>query len=213
MAGGALWPREAVAFLRELEDHNDRDWFKANRGRWEEAIRAPTQALAEALADFGRPRTFRPYRDTRFHPGPPIKEQVGLAVGYEGAGGFYVELSLDGIFVATGLHNPQRDQVARLREGFDDGRRAGKLARALKQAAEAGLRLPEPELKRGPRGYPADHPRMELLRRRSLIASQRHPLGAWVHRPGAVDRVRTQFEAGRPLVRWIREHVGPPNAA
>lgn len=209
----AAWPKGAVAFLADLEDNNDRDWFRERRARYDEHIVAPTRALAEALGDFGRPRTFRPYRDARFHPGPPLKEQVGLALGYEGAGGFYLELSMDGLLVAAGLHNPQRDQVARLREGFDDGRRAGALQRALAQAEAAGLTLGEPELKHGPRGYPADHPRAELLRRRSLIASERHALAAWIHRPGAVDRVRAQLEAGRPLVVWLRRHVGPPQAA
>ena len=37
-------------------------------------------------------------------PRPPVKEHVGLAVGYEGAGGYYVELSLDGLLVAAGIY-------------------------------------------------------------------------------------------------------------
>ena len=100
------WPPEAIEFLRELEANNDRDWFKANRARYDEQVVAPTTALGEDLSDLGRPHTFRPWNDTRFHQAPPIKEHVGLAVGYEGAGGYYVELSLDGVLVAAGLHNP-----------------------------------------------------------------------------------------------------------
>lgn len=73
---------EAVEFLRELEENNDRDWFKANRARYEEHLRAPAAALGEDLAALGRPRLFRPWNDTRFHPGPPIKEHVGLAIGH-----------------------------------------------------------------------------------------------------------------------------------
>ena len=110
-----MWPPDALEFLRDLEDNNDRDWFKANRARYEEHLRAAAAALGEDLSDLGRPRLFRPWNDTRFRPGPPIKEQVGLAIGYEGAGGFYVELSLDGLLVAAGLHNPTPDQVERLR--------------------------------------------------------------------------------------------------
>ncbi len=81
------WPPEAIEFLRELEANNDRDWFKANRARYDEYVVGPTKALGDDLSDLGRPHTFRPWNDTRFHQAPPIKEHVGLAVGYEGAGG------------------------------------------------------------------------------------------------------------------------------
>ena len=102
MAAFKGFPPEALEFLRELEANNDRDWFKANRARYDEHLVAPVRALGEDLADLGRPRLFRPWNDTRFHARPPIKEHVGLAVGYEGAGGYYVELSLDGLLVAAG---------------------------------------------------------------------------------------------------------------
>ena len=124
MSGFRGFPPDALTFLRELEDNNDRDWFKANRRRYDELLVVPVRALGEELeaAGFGRARMFRPWNDTRFRPGPPIKEHVGLAVGYEGSGGFYVELSLDGLFVAAGLHNPAPDQVERMRRLVADGR-------------------------------------------------------------------------------------------
>src|SRR6266550_2487889 len=75
----------------------------------------------------GRLIMFGPWNDTRFHPGPPIKEHVGLAIGYEGAGGFYVELSLDGLLVAAGIHMPAPDQVDRLRRAIDSPRSAAAL--------------------------------------------------------------------------------------
>lgn len=205
------FPAGAIDFLRELEDNNDRDWFKANRARYDELLVAPARALGEdlAAAGFGQPRLFRPWNDTRFHPGPPIKEQLGLAVGYEGAGGFYVELSLDGLLVAAGLHNPAPDQVERTRRLVADGRTAAPLAKAIATAEAAGLSLNEPDLVRAPRGYPADHPRIELLRRRSLTVSQRHPLAGWIHRPAAGRRIRVQLDAAAPLVRWLRDRVGP----
>ncbi len=204
------FPPEALAFLRELEAHNEREWFKANRSRYDELLVAPARALGEDLAtDFGRPHLFRPWNDTRFHPGPPVKEHVGLAVGYEGAGGFYVELSLDGLLVAAGLHNPAPDQVARFRRLVDDGRSAAPLAKAIASAQAAGLALNEPELVRAPRGYPLDHPRIELLRHRALTVSNRHRLAGWLHRPAAGRRIRGELDAAAPLVRWLRERVGP----
>jgi uncharacterized protein (TIGR02453 family) len=202
------FPPAAVEFLRELEANNDRDWFRANRGRYDQHIVAPAKALAEDLGELGRPHLFRPWNDTRFHAGPPIKEQVGLAIGYEGAGGFYVELSLDGLMVAGGLHNPAPDQVERMRRAVDGGRTGAALVRAIGVAEAAGLELNEPDLVRGPRGYAADHPRMGLLRRRRLTVARREALGGWVHRPEAGVRVREGLDACGPLVRWLRRHVG-----
>jgi uncharacterized protein (TIGR02453 family) len=212
MAAFRGFPPEAIEFLRELEANNDRDWFKANRGRYDEHVVAPATALGDDLSDLGRPKLFRPWNDTRFHAAPPIKEQVGLAIGYEGAGGFYVELSLDGLLVAAGLHNPAPDQVDRMRKAIDDGRRASALTRAISSARAAGLELNEPDLVRGPRGYAPDHPRMDLLKRRRLTVARRHDLGKWVSTPKAGQRIRAELDAAKPLVGWLRKQVGPPGA-
>jgi uncharacterized protein (TIGR02453 family) len=203
------FPPEALEFLGELEANNDRDWFKANRARYDEHLVAPARALGEDLADLGRPHLFRPWNDTRFHARPPIKEQLGLAVGYESAGGYYVELSLDGLLVAAGIHHPAPDQLDRIRRAVDDGRTAAPLTRAIGGAQKAGLALVEPALVRAPRGYPADHPRLRLLRCKSITVSRRHELGAWLHRPRAGATIRAELEAATPLVRWLGEHVGP----
>jgi uncharacterized protein (TIGR02453 family) len=207
------FPPDAIEFLRELEDNNDRDWFKSNRARYEDHLRGPAVLLGDELADLGKPRLFRPWNDTRFRPGPPLKEHIGLAIGYEGAGGFYVELSLDGLLVAAGLHNPAPDQVERLRAAVDSGRSAAALTRAISRARAAGLELNEPDMVRTPRGYSPDHPRAELLRRRRLTVARRHELGSWMHRPQAGARIRAQLDAAAPLVRWLRERVGPPQHA
>ena len=118
-----------------------------------EHLVAPVTALGEDLAELGRPRLSWPWNDTRFRPGPPLKEHVGLAIGYEGAGGFYVEISLDGLLVAAGLHNPAPDQVDRLRRAVDAGRTAAALTRAIGSAQDAGLESNEPDLVRAPRGF------------------------------------------------------------
>jgi uncharacterized protein (TIGR02453 family) len=204
------WPPEALEFLRDLEANNDRDWFKANRARYDDYLVAPAEALADDLSEFGRPHRFRPWNDTRFRPGPPIKEHLGLAIGYEGAGGFYVELSLDGLLVAAGLHMPAPDQVDRLRRAVDQAGTAKQLEHAIARAGEAGLVLNDPDLVRAPRGYPADHPRLDLLRRRRLTVARLHELRGWLHKPEAGRRIRDGLDAAAPLVRWLREHVGPP---
>lgn len=85
-----MWPPAALEFLRDLEDNNDRDWFKANRARYDDHLVAPGRALAESVEHLGAPKFFRPYNDARFHHRPPIKEQLGIAIGPGGAGGYPV---------------------------------------------------------------------------------------------------------------------------
>jgi uncharacterized protein (TIGR02453 family) len=203
-----VWPPEAVVFLRELEANNDRAWFKENRSRYDTYLVEPARQLAESLADLGDARFFRPYNDTRFHMRPPLKEHLGVAIGYGGAGGLYVELSLDGLLVAAGLHNPAPDQLGRFRAAIDS-RRAPAFERAVKTAGAAGLTLAEPELKRAPRGYPLDHPRIDRLRLRQLTLHCRHELQPWLHEPACDARIRDQLEGAAPFLRWLAGHVGP----
>ena len=207
----AGWPPEAVTFFEELEADKDRDWFHANRGRYEAHVAGPARALGEALADLGRPKLFRPFNDVRFHPGPPIKEHVGLLLQAEdgGIGVGYVQLSLDGLFVGAGIYQPARDQLDRLRKAIDASKTAASLEKALKTARKAGMELGEPALKRAPRGYPLDHPRIELLRHKRLTVSHLSGLEPWLHTPEAAERIRRQLSATKPLLEWLRAHVGP----
>src|SRR4051794_10674404 len=204
-----MWPPAALDFLRDLESNNDRDWFKANRGRYDTDLVAPARELAARLSHLGDAHLFRPYNDTRFHMKPPIKEQLGVAIGYGGAGGYYVELSLDGLLVAAGLHHPASDQLERFRAAIDDGRRAAAFERAVRSAEAAGLAVSDPELKRAPRGYPQGHPRVDRLRLKELTVHRRHPLEPWLHAPACDALIRRELDAARPLVAWLRKHVGP----
>jgi uncharacterized protein (TIGR02453 family) len=208
-----MWPPDALEFLRELEANNDRDWFKANRARYDAHLFKPALALAEKLRHLGEPRTFRPYNDTRFHPRPPIKEHLGVAIGYGGAGGYYFELSLDGLVVAAGLYRPAPDQLERYRAAIDNERTARQFETAIAAAIAVGLEPAEVGLKRAPRGYPPDHPRIDRLKMKELIAHRRHALEPWLHKPAGANRLQKELEAARPLVEWLAEHVGPSRRA
>ena len=208
-----MWPPEALEFLSDLEDNNDSHWFRANRRRYDEYLVAPARELANKLSDLGSPRFFRPYNNLRFRPGPPIKENLGVAIGYGATGGYYFDLSLDGLLVAAGLYQPASDQLERFRAAINDDRRARGFERGLATARRGGLTPGEPELKRAPRGYPMDHPRIERLRMRQLTVSCRHPLEPWLHEPSCDERVRSALIAARPMVKWLAETVGPSTRA
>lgn len=204
-----MWPPEALEFLRELEDNNDSAWFRANRPRYDEYLLGPGRRLAEQLSHLGEPRFFRPYNNLRFRPGPPLKEHVAVAIVPKGIGAFYFELSLDGLLVGGGLHHPATDQLERFRAVMDDGRRAAAFERALAPARATGLSLIEPELKRAPRGYPNDHPRVDRLRLKRITVYRRHELEPWLHRPRCDRLVVSELESVAPLVRWLNNSIGP----
>jgi uncharacterized protein (TIGR02453 family) len=162
-----------------------------------------------SLAHLGEPHMFRPYNDTRFHMRPPIKEHLGVALGRWDPGGYYVERSLDGLLVAAGLHHPDSNQLVRFRAAIEDRRRAATFERAVKAADRAGLALAERGLKRAPRGFSPDHPRIDRLRLKELTVARRHPLEPWLHEPACDELIRTELEAARPFVSWLSKHVGP----
>ncbi len=204
-----MWPPEALEFFRDLEDNNDREWFKANRQRYDEHVVAPARELADKLNDLGAAHFFRPYNNLRFRPGPPLKEHLGVAIGYGAAGGYYFDLSLDGLLVAAGLYHPAPDQLERFRAAIADDRKARGFERGLAAAARGGLVAAEPELKRAPRGYPMNHPRIDRLRMKQMTVSYRHPLEPWLHEPSCDERLRSEMVAARPLVKWLADTVGP----
>ena len=204
-----MWSPAALEFLRELEDNNDSDWFRANRERYDRELLAPARELAESLSHLGAPHYFRPYNNLRFRPGPPLKEHIAVAIGYGAVGGYYFQLSLDGLVVAGGMYRPASDQIERFRSALDETRTAKRFERALAAAGATGLTPAEPELKRAPRGYPPDHPRVERLRMKRLTVSCLHPLEPWLHTPACDERIRSELESARPLVKWLAETIGP----
>jgi uncharacterized protein (TIGR02453 family) len=203
-----MWPPAALDFLRELEDNNDRDWFKANRARYDNDLLGPSKQLAEKLSHLGAPRFFRPYNNTRFRPGPPLKEHIAVAIG-DGPAVYYFQLSLDGLVTGAGMWHPESDQLERFRAAIDDGRRAGAFERAVTKAQAGGLTLSEPELKRAPKGYSPDHPRIERLRMKRLALYNRQPLKRWLHTRACDERVQSELDGARPFVKWLNDHVGP----
>jgi uncharacterized protein (TIGR02453 family) len=201
----------AIEFYDGLAADNSKAYWTDHRHVYERDVLAPMQALIAALEpEFGPGKIFRPYRDVRFsRDKTPYKTACGAT-----AGPFYVQLSTDGLMAAGGGYRWESDQVARFRTAVDDERRGRDLAARLATVGAAtvdGARLvvAGDRLATRPRGVAPDHPRLELLRHRSLYAHCGWPPDDTLHEAAAVQRVAAAWRAMRPLAEWLDDHVGP----
>ena len=163
--------------------------------------------LADLADEFGEGRIFRPNRDVRFSADKsPYKTSIAATL----AGGGYVQLSAAGLGAGNGMYMMASDQLERFRAAID----AEKTGRALVDLVDAtratGAEVTAREsLKTAPRGYPKDHPRIELLRQKGLIVWREWPVAAWLSTRRAETRVVDLLRSSRPIVGWLDEHVGP----
>jgi uncharacterized protein (TIGR02453 family) len=162
--------------------------------------------LAELEPRWGEGRVFRPYRDVRFSADrSPYKTHIGAMVG-DG----YVQLDADGLATGSGMWEMAPDQLERYRDAVVHDRHGERLAKIVADARAAGLQVQgHASLKTAPRGYPKDHPRIELLRHKGLVTWQEWPAGAWLGTKRAKDRIVRFFELSAPLNDWLRANVGP----
>lgn len=197
----------AVDFYEGLAADNSKAYWEDHKFIYEQQIRAPMLALlAELEAEFGAGKLFRPYRDVRFSSDKsPYKTHCGAVIEMPGAAR-YVQLDADGLLVAGGAYRWSADQLARYRQAVDDERTGTALERLL--AATRHLQRGGSTLRGRPRGVPATHPRIELLRHRSLYLWRRWSPDHALHERVSLDRVREGWRASQPLIDWIARHVG-----
>jgi uncharacterized protein (TIGR02453 family) len=221
----------ARTFLRALRRNNDREWFLANRERYEAEVRAPMIALVEELdvrlADLapeivGNPKRsmFRIHRDVRFsNDKSPYKTNVacwfyhmdaGRGVGGEaahGGAGFYFDIDPDAAWVGGGIWMPPRPTLARLRERIDEEHESLTGVLGAPSLRPFGGLSREAMLRRMPRGYDADHPAAELLRHQSFTMG-RQVRDADLYSARLPDVLAREFERLVPLVRWLNGALG-----
>jgi uncharacterized protein (TIGR02453 family) len=208
------WPKTAIEFYRELEAENTRPWWLEHKATYDADVRAPFDALSELVAEeFGELHVFRPNRDTRFSKDKtPYKTQC-YAIA-EGLGGerFYVGISIRGLTVGAGYWMMAPDQLDRYRRAVDDETTGPTLEWVVAELRRSKLGIEGHELKTAPRGYPRDHLRIELLRRKSIAAVRTWEPAAWLSTPGAAKRITDVWRTAAPLNEWLVANVGPSTA-
>jgi uncharacterized protein (TIGR02453 family) len=197
-----------------LEADNSKEYFTATRDFFEESVREQMEALLAELGETfgGDVKMFRQNRDIRFSPdkSPYKTNTYGVLRGSEiAAEGLYASISANGLVAGSGYHMMDRDQLDRYREGVADEKHGPELAELLERARRAGLEVWGQTLATAPRGYPKDHERIELLRRKSLALGARLPFGRGISRAAGLDFLAETWRAGAPVTGWLDQHVGP----
>ena len=211
------WLRpEGLTFLRNLKRHNDREWFQPRKAEFEAELKEPMLAMirkvTEAMIDFA-PRHVRPaekslfriYRDTRFSSDKrPYKEHIGAWWAHESlvktsGAGFYFHIAANEVIVAAGAYMPEKDQLAQIRNWLLDNH---KPFRKLLQSTKVRNTFSEFEgnaLTRPPKGFPAEHPAMDLIRCRQWGLVATLPAKAALEKNFAATLIR-YFRTAAPIV-------------
>ena len=201
------WKAEALEFFEGLEVENTKAYWERNKVVYQDLVRTPMdELLSELEPDWGEGRVFRPYRDIRFSTDKsPYKTNIAARIGDVG----YVQLDARGLAAGSGMWEMAADQLERYRDAVVAERTGTELSGLAEGARKAGLEVTgHGELKTAPRGYPKDHPRIELLRYKGLITWREWPAGAWLGTKRAKDRVVEFLERSQPIGAWLRANVG-----
>ncbi len=201
---------DVFAFYAELADNQTKEWWLANKQRYDTHVKAPVERLIDALGgEFGPLKIFRPYTDVRFSADKrPYKDHLGLVTADDSSATYYLQLSQHGLMLAGGLYQPAREQLARFREIVDDNRLVGDLEATLEEVSESGFTIMTTDaLATAPRGFTVDHPKIALLRLKRLAIAAEHAPADWMTGPGLVDRVRAGWRTVRVWNDWIAENL------
>jgi uncharacterized protein (TIGR02453 family) len=191
MSGALAWLSPATtAYLGALRENNDRAWFTAHKSDYEAHLKYPAEQFASALAgelaaQSGTPheyRIFRIHRDVRFAKGKtPYNAHLHISLSpdggcREGGPAWMFGLDPDGLTLGAGIFVFSPAQLTQWREWCASEEGAA-IEAMLAKLTISGARLSEPELKRVPAPWNAEHPREAQLRRKGLSAwlDQRDP--------------------------------------
>jgi uncharacterized protein (TIGR02453 family) len=165
------------------------------------------ELLAELADEFGAGKIFRPFRDVRFAKDKsPYKTAIGATLERGG----YVQFSAHGLAAGSGYYVMMPDQLERYRRAVDDDKSGAQVEKLVADLRKGGADIAAHDtLKTTPKGYPKDHPRIELLRHKGLIAWRQWEVAAWMGTAKCKQRVVDFLVAARPLNAWLDRQVGP----
>lgn len=202
-------------FLRKLGKNNDRDWFTKNKAVYQDAhenfktFAAELNVQMEAWDNIEKMKLFRIYKDVRFS-----KDKTPYKTSFSGSfsratkklrGGYYFHLEPGGkSMVGGGFWQPEPKDLKRIREEIAmDDKPLRKIIKSASFKKHWGA-IEGNQVKTTPKGFPKDHPAIDLLRYKSYVISH-HFTDKEVTTPGFAKEVMKYFKATRPFFDYMSE--------
>ena len=212
--------KDAPQFLHELALEMNRDWFEANKQRYQQVWVEPLQALLETLRTklakpyaplkLAPPKILRIYRDVRFSKDKsPYKTHIaGVIRAPNGSAAPYFHYGIDEEYVGVGTYFFEDKQLARWRKLIAADKTGKDLAALVTKLRKAGYIVGGfDDYKKVPKPFAADHPRAEFLKMRGLTAAFPEIPKGLLHKPGLADWIAKHTAATAPLVKWLAKNV------
>jgi len=211
--------RDAVAFLHELAAEQNREWFAANKARYEARWALPMTLLLEDVAariakayapvKLAPPKLFRIYRDTRFAKDKsPYKTHVAGVIRAGSTSAMYVHFGIDEEFVGVGTYFFEDHQLPRWRKLVAADASGKPIAALIGKLRKAGYHVGgHDDYKKVPKGFAPDHPRAELLKMKGLTAGFPDMPNGMLQKPALADWLVKHAKVTAPLVVWLARNV------
>lgn len=224
----ASFKPETIRFLNDLKINNNREWFNANKTRYEEdvldvalafiqSMQKPLEAIAPHFTAIPKRMggsLMRVYRDTRFSKNKtPFKTNIGIQFRHERAKdvhapGFYVHIDPDGVFLGVGMWRPDTGSLAGTRKRIDE-KRAEWIKVSTAKKFRGQYALGGESLLRPPRGFAKDHPLLDDLKRKDFIAIKNMSLDEATN-PKFQQKVESAFKAATDYMEFLCKAVQVP---
>jgi len=226
MSAQRYFNRDSFEFLRDLKENNNRDWFEANKARYETSVRQPFLDMIAALApgikqinpaivvdpNPNKGSMMRIHRDIRFSKDKsPYKTFVAARFGRgktakEGSPALYLRIEPGGSVAGGGIWQPGTVALVKVRDRIAHDPKSW-------QRATSGLTLGRmrafagESLKRPPVGYDATHPFIEDIKRKDFAIGW-SVTDAEVCGPGLKELLLERYRAVEPFLEFLSEATG-----
>ena len=218
------FPAETQQFLSELRENNTREWFAANKPRYEEFVKAPAlqwvAAMGERLKSLdseivvdtrtnGSGSLMRAARDTRFsNDKSPYKVNVAM-MWWRGSGkkmqhpAFGMQITPNDAGLMVGMFHFAKPMLEAYRQAVLDDELCEELITIAKAVEAAGYNLSGSHYKTAPRGFDKNHPRVEWLRYNNLRAGTHDIPPDVITTPQLMDLCFDHFAKLAPILHWL----------